>query len=65
MPAKKKAAKKKSSKKKHVALVVPSAPAAAVVGIAKSVGEQLIGATAAWTEIRRIAQGELDRLAGK
>lgn len=56
------ATKKKAKKKTAPG---PDSTAAAVIAIAKAVGDQLIAATRAWTEIRSIAQGELNRLAGK
>ena len=61
MPAKK---KKPAKKRSRLAPASPT-PAGAVIGIAKAVGDQLIASTAAWTEIRRIADAELARLAGR
>ena len=52
MPAKKRKAKKKSAPAK-------------VVGLAQRMGEELIAATQAWTEIRRIADDELARISGR
>lgn len=50
-----------ATKRRPTAAPAPVAP----VAVAKAVTDQVIAITAAWSEIRRIAQSELTRIAGK
>jgi hypothetical protein len=59
------ASKKKTSKKRRLAAAPTATPTATLVYRARELGYLLIGITKAWTDIRAIAQDELNRLAGK